>query len=138
MKVNADGSLVWRHDLSVRDAILRELRFNDRWQATAETTTVPITYLRCGRTHVGSYETTAGVLRYFPDCELIDLPEVEHNLPSKHPEILVSIVSRLLTASDSRTDRSVPRCRDEDRQAFHQSGSGSRRPVRQESWPADQ
>lgn len=95
LKVNQDGSLGWRHDLSVRDAILRELRFDNRWKVCAARNTVRITYLRCGRTHVGSYETTSAILRHFPGCELIDIPDVGHNLPTKHPDTLIAIVSNL-------------------------------------------
>lgn len=97
LKPDGRGGFVWRHDLRVRDALLRELRFNpQRWQSAAARTRVPITYLRCGRTHVGSYEDTAAILHHYRTCNLIDIPNVEHGLPTQHPEILASVVSRIL------------------------------------------
>lgn len=96
LRATEAGGFVWRHDLAVRDAILRELRFDERWKAAAARTVVRVTYLRCGRTHVGSYESTAAILAHFPTCDLIDIPDVEHAVPTRHPEVLVSVVSSIL------------------------------------------
>lgn len=96
LKPTATGGWTWRHDLAVRDAILRELRYDDGWRDRAAGTDVSITYLRCGRTHVGGYEETASILRVFPDCQLVDIPDAVHAMPTRAPELLASTVRGLL------------------------------------------
>ncbi|WP_175548742.1 alpha/beta fold hydrolase [Mangrovactinospora gilvigrisea] len=96
VRPGADGGLVWRHDLAVRDAVLRELRFDTvRWHRTAARIRTPVTYLRCGLTHVGDHRQTAAVLRHFPTCDLVTIPDSEHSLPTRRPDLLLAAVRRI-------------------------------------------
>lgn len=92
LRPGGDGGLVWRHDLAARDAILRELKFDDYWPSAAAVCTVPVTYVRCGRSHVADHARTSTVLDHFPDHRLITLPDTGHDVLREAPVALAEII----------------------------------------------